>query len=253
MAKGHTQRRIAHQLVSNRNAFDVVRYKLQKVAQRGKSAEEKQTAFARVVAEDTVTEAQLAVELSRMFPGVNPDLMAAILNQLQEVLLQHLRAGRRVNFKDMFSFGLSFEGRLDPERPFDARLLPLSPWVRFAPNFLNRLNRKVKVAYNAPLLPPKVQVKKAEWFVGLFQLTGSFRNIEGMIADVIAEDGSEIPCKHYLSVTTRSHRHSGKTLHIMPEAKLACDETTHKLTQPYTLRLRWFDGANEEKTLLFDF
>ncbi len=252
MARGHSQkRRVSHRVVSRRNAFEAIRYTLTKTARRGKAAEEGQTAYARILAGNTVDEAQMARELAATFPGLQPHVVEALLAQWQDLLLGHLKAGRRVTFKNAFSFGAAFEGCVDPEHPFDARLLPLSPWVRFAPEFLDRMNRSVEISYDAPLLPPKIQVTSARWDKAHFVLSGNFRNVSGLVIDLITERGEEIPCSHTLNIPGSSRRPSGKQLFVSAAQLLPCDPTTRELLQPCTLRLQWFDGANEEKTQSF--
>ncbi len=252
MANHHSKKRkVAHRLVSQRNALGAIRYTLTKATRRGKAAEKGQTAYARILAKDTVNEAQLVDELAATFPGLKAPVIAALLAQWQDLLVQHLRAGRRVTLNNSFSFGVSFEGCVDPERPFDARLLPLSPWVRFAPGFINRINREVEIAYDAPLLPPKVKVDTVRWNKAAFELTGSFRNISGLVIDLLSEDGEVIPCTHTLAIPEKSNRPSGKTLYVTADRPLPCAPKTHALLHPYTLRLQWFDGAHEEQTLTF--
>ncbi len=246
--KGHGRRRVTHQIVS-KNRPNAVQYKLKMLptlARRTKEGEEPdtKTAYARVVEPEICSLQRLAERVAERHPTIRPLTMSYIFASMLEVITEELKRGHQVTFSSNFSFGVSFEGRVDPSAPFDARHLPLMPWVRFSPTFINDLNRDVKISYVEERLPTSVRVDSVEYFHGALRLTGDFKHYEGIAVDFITPEGEEVPC--HLSATPKSFstRPYSKKAYVFPTEKADFSNGT--------LRLTWIDGGGEEQQLSFD-
>ncbi len=241
--KRHTQRIVTHTTVGKGTA-NSVHYTLQKTAMHTRQSTDEpdpKTAFAKIVIKETVTQAELEDWIHDRNPLLKPEMIHHVVSALTDAILDHLKAGRPVNLKDKFSFGVAFEGRVDPARPFDVRHLPLSPWVRFSRPFLDKLNTKVRVAYNDPVLPPSVDVTAIEVHPQYIQLTGKFRHPELLSADLLTPAGEEIPCE--ISLTHDLPHAITDTLILTPKYP-----TSFPFTD-YHLHLQWLDGADEPQSL----
>ncbi len=244
--KRHAKRIVTHTTVTKGTA-NTVHYTLQKTAKHTRQSEagepDPKTAFAKVVIKETVTQSELEEWIHDRNPLLKPDMIHHVVSALTDAILEHLKSGRPVNLKDKFSFGVSFEGRVDPARPFDVRHLPLAPWVRFSRPFLDKLNTKVRVAYNEPVLPPSIDVTTVEVHPHHIQLNGKFRHPEVLSADLLTPTNDVIPCE--ITVTRDLPRAITDTLILHPK-----QSTPFPLTG-YHLQLLWLDGTDEPQSLLF--
>ncbi len=244
MAKGsgRAKRIVTHLPKANLSA-NTLHYTLQKTAPHTRKTKQEghvdtRTAYARVVERETVTRAAIEQFLVERHHFLKAEVIHYLVDILLDAILYHLRAGKRVSFDEAFSFGVSFEGRIDPEHPFDARHLPIHPWVRFAEPFLNKLNTGVRIAYAEPILPPRVEVKEIR-NLGILILRGEFRHPEALSADIILPTEEVIPCT--ITLDRSSKRSFQKTLNIVPERTI--------VNEPATLRLTWIDGGEETRIL----
>ncbi len=242
--KGHLQRIVTHKMVGKGTA-NTIHYRLQKTATHTRQSAgdpDLKTAFAKIVTKETVPQTELEKWIHDRNPLLKPEMIHHVVSALTDAILEHLKAGRPVNLKDQFSFGVAFEGRVDPARPFDVRHLPLSPWVRFSRPFLDKLNAKVRVAYNEPFLPPAVNVANIDVHPQYIQLTGKFRHPELLSADLLSPTDEVIPCEISLSRSPASHT-------IVTTLMLYPKYPTPPTFAGATLQLQWLDGADEPQFL----
>ncbi len=243
MAKKHKTRRIAHQVTDGRFHSDTITYGLERSTKTLKNAPEK-SAYAKVRTKRRVTTPMIAEMLTHRLPGLSPRLAECVLDTFADIFVEKLREGNQIVLRDTFTMGLSFEGTVEPDRPFDVRTLPLAPWVRFAPNFLDRINRDVKIAYESPLLPTKVEISEVHRGERHFELRGNFRQASELIVDVFFADGHAIPCKAFFLKNPHSTRPSGKTVVVLPEDPIPAEEDV-------TLNVAWFEGTGEPRSAQF--
>ncbi len=233
--------RIVHTVTAERGASDVITYALRK-AMKTKAEDKEKSAYARIKDHKRVSEEALAGALAHRL-GLSPRMAKAVLEELTEICEAKLREGYSVTLPGFLTLGATFTGRVDPARPFDVRTLPLAPWARFIPEFTRRVNNDVKIAYESPLLPPKVKVTTVRRGKNTVTLTGSFRQIEHLMADLLVPSGDVVPCKVFLDIPKKSTRPSGKTVHLLPEGKLPAGAMT--------LRLKWLDAIGDLNTQEF--
>ncbi len=245
MGRGHGKRIVTHQTVGRKEP-DAVRYKLQVMpvlAKRVKAGEDenKKTAYAKVVYRDVLNEERLAQQIAEQHPALPATTVKYVIDALTTTMKEELRRGRQITFSNLFSFGLAFEGRIDPSSPLDARHLPLRPWARFSSGFINEMNHQVRVAYTEPVQPPKVEVDGMCLRAGLIELKGSFHHYESIAADIMTADGNTIPCTISASKDGRLTRPSAKRLFVLTPEMI--DYATS------TLHLSWIDGGGDHQTL----
>ncbi len=248
MAKGKAARRIDHDYTENRDQTGVIRYKLVPVA-RGlakgaTTAADAKSAYARVVERKVVDFDALAQLVVEDCIGVNPSTVQYITATFVRTMVAQLKAGNRVTLNGFLSMGLAFEGRVDPARPQDVRNLPLKPWVRFAPQVFDELNRGAVISHDSPTLPTVVEVTEV-YFAGLagIGVFGKFRNVKGALTITLQlEDGTRHPCTFTLNRgSARSTRNIGKSLSVYPSIPVPAG--TH------TLHFTWPDGSSTPQTL----
>ncbi len=246
MAKGSGRaKRIVTHLPKAKLSANTVHYTLQKTAKNTRTSStggeaDARTAYARVLERESISRAELEAYIIERHHLLKAETIHYVVDILLDAIMQQLRAGRRVNFEEAFSFGVSFEGRINPERPFDVRHLPLHPWVRFTQPFINQLNTNVRIAYADPMLPPSIEVKSLR-NLGFLLLGGKFRHPEALAADILLPTGEVIPCS--LDVKSSSTRKIHKLLPLIPD---------HKFETPAILRLTWIDGGEDERVLDLD-
>ena len=129
------------------SVVDVVKYRLQAPpVKSGLNKKKKATAW--VVPKASLTLGDVAQEVNRRFPNLQPATVEYMVEALAEVLCDKLRAGHPISIGGLFSLGVSLKGTVDPERPLDARFLTLTPWARFSQRFITTLNRGAKLAHD---------------------------------------------------------------------------------------------------------
>ncbi len=240
MARKHSTHVITHLPVGTSTA-NTIHYRLLKqtgVAREATDEGDKRTAYAQIVTKETVTQEELEEWIAARNPLLNPSVIHLAIDALMRGIMDHLKVGRKVTLKNQLTFGVSFEGCIDPERPLDVRHLPLVPWTRFTPKFINTLNTGVRVAYDEPFLPPRIKVKTVKVIHGILQLTGEFRHPEALAADLLTATGEVIPCEIAIPATTT--RPFVTSLTLLPATAIPTDAT---------LQLQWINGANEPQKL----
>ncbi len=244
MAKRKSKRVVSHEVMGTLGAH-TVHYTLQKTAalsrKTAKGEADKRTAFARVVYREKVRQQELEDLILEQNPLLKPELVQYVLRAMVRVLKEQLKIGRNVTLQDFISFGVAFEGRVDPERPLDVRHLPLIPKTRFSRTFIDDLNTNTRIAYHEGLLPPRVDIKKFIAEGNVILLTGEFRHPEVLAADILTASGEVIPCD--IRIPEHTARTAVPSLTILPKTSFPAGST---------LQLQWVDGANESRKLAFE-
>ncbi len=265
MARKHSKHVVTHLPVGTYTA-NAVHYRLLQVPSLSrktmKGAPDKRTAYAKIVTKEVVTQEELEEWIAARNPTLDPALMHHAIDALMRGILDHLKAGRKVTLKNHLTFAAAFEGRVDPERPFEVRHLPLAPWVRFTPKFIDKLNTGVRVAYNEPFLPPRVKVKSVKVIGDILRLSGEFRHPEALAADILMPSGEVLPCE--ISIPAHTTRPYAESLTLVPTqsanqpiSQVQSDSARAMSTSanPFAdcvLQMVWIDGANETQKLTFD-
>ncbi len=245
--KVHQKRYVSHEVVAKK-AANAVQYKLQTLPALARKVKEGETpnpktAYARVVDSEICTIDRLAERVAERNPLIRPTVMRHILESMVEIIAEELQRGHQVTFEDLFSFGVSFEGRVNPEAPLDARHLPLMPWARFSKRFINDINRGVKIAYAEEVNPPKVEIDEVKVIEGVISLRGDFKHYEALAADVITAEGETIACTISATQSERLTRPHSKRLFVFPEEKANLAGAQ--------LLLTWIDGGGERQERAF--
>ncbi len=243
MAKKQTAGVVNHAYAGGRNKVSAILYKLCSLPSLAKrSSADKRTAYARIISGSAMDEQELAERMVERTRYLDVDTIAYMLKVMTRIIEEELSVGRHVKLSDFLSLGLAFEGRLDPERPLDAKRLPLSPWARFSTTFIEKLNRDATIAYHSPLQPAEIRVDRVEPFsrAGI-TLIGKFHNIGSLSVVLRDEAGNERTCPFALRTAAKSTRQIGTKLELKPRPVLA--------DGAYTAILSWIDGAGEEKQM----
>ncbi len=186
---------------------------------------------------------QVGEEIAKHNHWLDEHLIQYVLSHLQEVVVSALRQGIGVNFDDFISIKPAFEGRVDPNRPYDVKNLPLVAKATFAPAFTDALNKRgVEVHYAKGLKPTEVTVTRIEPLTGgdFHRAHGKFHNIQSLSVDLI--EGERVtPCKLGLLSTGSPTKNHGKALTL--------EHRGHVPTTPYAFRFMWYAPTGKEETL----